>query len=175
MTGMWCARLIVLLSLSTAALACGAERGQPAQLTASASVSAATLPVVESAAPSAASVHAAASAPASAASTTPSAPPQPLPYPDAWAAEARSANPFTCARLVYKDGCRALRRGRIQLEVELDADGAVTRATVLSDTIEREPVLVEKCVLKEVGAWRYHAPEGYERKTKLELIFSDKC
>lgn len=107
--------------------------------------------------------------------TTPSAPPQPLPYPDAWAAEARSANPFTCARLVYKDGCRALRRGRIQLEVELDADGAVTRATVLSDTIEREPVLVEKCVLKEVGAWRYHAPEGYERKTKLELIFSDKC
>lgn len=155
-------------------VACGADRGAPGPIGPASSTTPEASAGVAALAPSAA-VSVVASAPVSAAPTTPPAPPPPLPYPDAWAAEARSVNPFTCARLVYKDGCRALRRGRIELEVEIGADGAVTRATVLSDTIEREPALVEKCVLKEVGAWRYHAPESYENKTKLELVFADKC
>jgi hypothetical protein len=117
---------------------------------------------------------------------TPSPPPIPSPTPPPPPADARTLSTDDaisnaerailekCGGLVYKQGCRKLRRGKIELAVTLAADGSQTKVETIANTIKEDPALVLGCVTKALAAHRFDAP-GATTRLALALVFSDKC
>jgi hypothetical protein len=99
-----------------------------------------------------------------------------LSYPNDWITHALAENrQRACQQLVYKDGCRSLRTGRVALDVTLDEQGNVAAVRTNSVEISLEPQIVERCLLREVAKWKFHAPEDRARQLVLTVMFADKC
>jgi hypothetical protein len=97
-------------------------------------------------------------------------------YPLEWISKARSDNRFTCGGLVYKRGCALLRRGEMVFGVTLRASGAVRSLKRKSTTIRVDPKLVERCIRKTVGKWRFTAPAPNMTRTfEMRFVLADKC
>lgn len=97
-------------------------------------------------------------------------------YPAKWLTRARINNRFRCGRLVYKRGCSLLRRGKMTFRITLRASGKVARLERKSTTIRVDPKLVERCILKEVGAWKFTPPApNMARSFDMVFVLADKC
>jgi hypothetical protein len=107
-------------------------------------------------------------------------PPTPTPAPDAatYPAEAiraaESAIQQRCAGLVYKDGCRRLRRGSIELSVTLDASGSQTHVETLTNTAAPDGPLVLSCVTKALASHSF-APPGAATTLTVRFQLADMC
>jgi hypothetical protein len=103
-------------------------------------------------------------------------PSPPAEYPAAWVGEELGARPGKCAALVYKDGCRVLRKGRVNVRVVLDGEGGVVSVDVESNTVKVDPELVEACVRKDLTGRRFRAPlPGMVRTFRHTVVLGDRC
>jgi len=76
--------------------------------------------------------------------------------------------------MVYKQGCRVLRRGAIELGVTIDEAGTQTKVEVLLNTVDTDPKLVLDCAQKALAKHRFEPhPGGATFTVKLRL--GDKC
>ena len=99
-----------------------------------------------------------------------------LSYPPDWIAAATTDNiRHACQQLIYKNGCRQIRTGHVDLDVTLDERGSVVAVRTRMVRISRDPALVEKCLLREVPKWRFHPPEHHMHELVLTVRFADMC
>jgi len=99
-----------------------------------------------------------------------------LSYPKEWIDAAHAENErHACQQLIYKDGCRALRTGTVELDVTLDDQRKVASVRTRAIKISNDETLVEKCLLREVPKWRFHAPESHAHELVLTVILADMC
>ncbi len=97
-------------------------------------------------------------------------------YPEDWVQASFAARPSSCGRLVYKNGCRVLRRGRVVARARLDAKGGVKGVVVIENTVDVDPGLVSRCVRKDLEARSFRPPEpGMATELTATLVLSDKC
>ena len=95
-------------------------------------------------------------------------------YPEAKILDARIAIDRSCASLVYKRGCRELRRGSIELGVTIDDSGAQTKVDVLSNDVAPDGKLVLQCTQTALAKHRFEPhPGGATFTVKFRL--ADKC
>jgi len=99
-----------------------------------------------------------------------------LSYPTEWITAATTNNiRHACQQLIYKNGCREIRTGHVDLDVTLDERGRVVAVRTHMVRISLDPGIVEKCLLREVPKWRFHAPEHYTHELVLTVRFADMC
>jgi hypothetical protein len=87
---------------------------------------------------------------------------------------AEAAMQEQCDRLVYKDGCRRLRHGRIELAVTLDANGEPTTVETVSNTVTEDAPLVLSCVTKALARHTFASP-GTATTITVQFRLVDKC
>ena len=95
-------------------------------------------------------------------------------YPEAKVLDARIAIDRSCAGLVYKRGCRELRRGSIELGVTIDESGAQTKVDVLSNDVAPDGKLVLECTKNALATHRFEPHPGGATFT-LRFRLADKC
>ncbi|MDC3960955.1 hypothetical protein [Polyangium jinanense] len=103
-------------------------------------------------------------------------PAEPPPYPEAWIREAETTNQsLSCLEVIYKQGCSSTRVGSVTVAVTLAPDGKVMRLDQVDNTVENEPEVVWRCLVRKLPMWKLHAPEGTSPTFRLTLHFHDKC
>jgi hypothetical protein len=100
--------------------------------------------------------------------------PKPPAYADEAIPDAERALAKQCMGLVYKDGCRVLRRGRIELSVTIDAAGTQTKVETVKNTVSTDGPLALKCA-KDALAAHVFPPPGQITTLVVTLILSDSC
>jgi hypothetical protein len=107
-------------------------------------------------------------------------PPDTAPPPDAWTYPsaaihaAESEIQRACGRLVYKDGCRVLRRGAVTLSVTLDQTGAQTHVDTIGNTASPDGAQVLACVSKALAAHAFDPPATTTTLT-IRFVLADMC
>jgi hypothetical protein len=128
--------------------------------------------------------------PARSPSPTPTPQPTPTPTPPAPdappPADAKTTDPSAaieaaeeamrrkCERLVYKDGCRVTRHGRVELSVTLDATGKQTKIETRSNTVTVDAPMVLECARKALADHVFDPP-GITTTLTVVLVLADMC
>ncbi|MFO0549747.1 MAG: hypothetical protein U0271_15245 [Polyangiaceae bacterium] len=168
---MW--RSLPIAFLAVVACASETPSAQSDTRDSAAASGAVSAPSNASASPSASTSMSASASGSASASASASA--EPAPYPTAEIRRAEDASGYDCQKLVYKRGCSETRTGRITVSVALNADGTINRVAVKSNSISRDPKLVEQCVLDSVKKWKLAPPGANQSSFDWDFVFGDKC